>query len=204
MRVVALTGGIGAGKSTVGKKLAELGAVRVDADDLARRALAPGSAGLARVRELFGDAVFTAAGELDRAALGQIVFADANARKQLEGIVHPAVQELFASEVAAAREAGAAILVYEIPLLAENHAKGDPAVVSPLWDTVVTVEADPELRHARLLAHRGMSPAAARARIASQASREEREALADYVIETAGTEEETLAAAQQLWQILTS
>ncbi|WP_025133610.1 dephospho-CoA kinase [Leucobacter sp. PH1c] len=197
MTLIGLTGGIAAGKSTIGRRLAELGAIRIDADQLARDAVAVGSPGLARVAEAFGaDRVIRSDGSLDRAALGAIVFADAEALARLNGIVHPEVQRLFAEAQAAALAADPdAVVVYEIPLLVEA-ARELP------FDLVVVAEAPSEVRVARMVELRGMSEADARGRIANQASDAERRAVADVVIDTAGTEAETLAQVDALWDRL--
>ena len=197
MTLIGLTGGIAAGKSTIGRRLAELGAIRIDADQLARDAVAVGSPGLARVAKAFGaDRVIRSDGSLDRAALGAIVFADAEALARLNGIVHPEVQRLFAEAQAAARAADPdAVVVYEIPLLVEA-ARELP------FDLVVVAEAPREVRVARMVELRGMSEADARGRIANQASDAERRAVADVVIDTAGTEAETLEQVDALWDRL--
>lgn len=181
----------------IGRRLEELGAVRVDADQLARDAVAAGSPGLARVAERFGSELLTAAGELDRAALGSIVFGDAAALADLNAIVHPEVQRLLDARIDAAREAGAGVLVYEIPLLAETKGAGRD------WGLKVTAEAPVEARVARMIELRGMTEGDARARINNQASEAERRAIADVVIETGGTEAETLAQVDALWSELT-
>lgn len=201
MLLVALTGGIAAGKSTIGAQLEELGAIRIDADQLARAAVAPGSAGLEQIAARFGRELVTESGELDRAALGSIVFSDAQALQQLNAIVHPEVQRLFEAqllEVARAeRENGEqSVVVYEIPLLAET------AAANRSWDLVVTAEAPVETRVARMQELRGMSEEAARARIAQQADDESRRALADTVIDTGGTPEHTHDQVVRLWQQL--
>ncbi|GAA1624999.1 dephospho-CoA kinase [Leucobacter chromiireducens] len=194
MTVIALTGGIASGKSTIGRRLAELGASRIDADQLARDAVAPGTPGLARVAERFGaDRILTAAGELDRAALGAIVFQDAAALQDLNGIVHPEVAQLYAAAVAGARAANPdGLIVYEIPLLAETGRAGE-------FDLVVVADAPEEVRIARMVELRGMTEEDARRRIAQQATAEERLAIADVVIDTSGTEADTLAQVDALW-----
>ncbi|MHA3684455.1 dephospho-CoA kinase [Leucobacter sp. HY1908] len=201
MLLVALTGGIAAGKSTIGDQLEKLGALRIDADQLARDAVAPGSAGLRQIAGRFGRAVVTAEGELDRAALGNIVFSDQQALGDLNGIVHPEVQRLLNArlkEIERAERLGGepAIVVYEIPLLAETAA-GQRA-----WDLVVTAEAPVETRVARMQELRGMSEAAARARIAQQADEASRRAIADEVIDTGVTPEQTRDQVLRLWAVL--
>ncbi|UOR02979.1 dephospho-CoA kinase [Leucobacter allii] len=202
MTIIALTGGIAAGKSTIGRRLARLGAVRIDADALARDAVAPGTPGLARVVERFGSGILRADGALDRPALGRIVFADAEALAELNGIVHPEVRRLFDAAVASARSRDPeAVIVYEIPLLVESASD---VAAAPEWDLVVVAEAPAALRIERMVALRGMSETEARARIANQAGDEARRAAADVVIDTSGSEEETLAQVDRLWARLRS
>ncbi|PPF12372.1 dephospho-CoA kinase [Rathayibacter sp. AY1G1] len=196
MHLVALTGGIASGKSTVARRLAEHGAVVVDADVLAREVVEPGEPALAAIAERFGPSVIRADGALDRPALGAIVFSDAAARADLNAITHPAVtlrsQRLFAE---AAEADPAAVVVYDVPLLAEGRGAGE-------FDEVVVVHAPQHLRIERLVALRGLTEEEARARVSSQASDEERLALADVVIDSSGTLEETLARTDALWERL--
>jgi dephospho-CoA kinase len=196
MRIVGLTGGIAAGKSVVARRLAELGAVLVDADALAREVVEPGTPGLAAIRRRFGAAVIAPDGTLDRAALGAIVFSDADARADLNRITHPAVRqrshELFAEAAAADPDA---VVVYDVPLLVEG-TRGEE------FDRIVVVHAGREERLRRLVELRGMAPDEAARRIDAQASDEERLAIADDVIDTDGTLEETLRATDALWERL--
>lgn len=174
---IGLTGGIAAGKSTVSARLVERGAVLVDADQLARQVVAQGTPGLVAVVAEFGDEVLTPEGDLDRAALGALVFADPERRAALERIVHPLVRD-----AGSAREADAgpdAVVVHDIPLLVESGRADD-------FDVVVVVDAPEELQVQRLVTERGMSEADARARLAAQASRADRLAVADVVIENHG------------------
>jgi dephospho-CoA kinase len=192
MKLIALTGGIASGKSTIGRRLAELGAVRIDADQLAREAVAPGAPGLERVAERFG--------ELNRAALGGIVFGDPEALAALNGIVHPEVRRIADERIAAAEaDDPEAVVVYEIPLLVETGAVRDSD-----WDLVLVADAPAAQRIARMVELRGMSEADARARIAHQASDEDRRAVADRIIDTSGSEAETLAQVDALWSDLHS
>lgn len=170
--LVGLTGGIGAGKSTVAALCAEAGAVVVSADELARQVVSPGSPALAKVGALFGSQVISDSGELDRAALAQIVFADDAARAELEDVLHPAIQA--AASRAFAAVAPGSLVVYDIPLLTELRAEKD-------YDAVLVVETPVALRLERLV-KRGMTLADARARIEAQASDEERRAIADVVV----------------------
>ncbi|MCS5488243.1 dephospho-CoA kinase [Curtobacterium flaccumfaciens pv. beticola] len=199
MRIIGLTGGIAAGKSTVSRRWAEHGAVVVDADRLARDAVAPGSPGLAQVAERFGPGVIAADGSLDRPALGAVVFADPVARRDLEAITHPEVWRLAQQAFDAAEAADPdAVVVYDVPLLAE--ARGS----RPLrFDAVVVVDAPAEQRIERLVAHRGMSREEAERRVASQASDAERLALADHVVDATGTLEATIRSADAVWEQLT-
>lgn len=194
MTLIGLTGGIASGKSTIGARLAALGAVRIDADQLARDAVAEGSPGLARVVERFGAGVLRPDGSLDRAALGETVFADPEALASLNGIVHPEVRRLAEARIAEARSADpAAVIVYEIPLLVETDRGGE-------WDLVVVADAPIEQRIARMVTLRGMSETDARRRVANQASDAERRAVADVVIDTSGSEADTLAQVDRLWE----
>jgi dephospho-CoA kinase len=176
-----LTGGIGSGKSEVSRRLAERGAVIIDADIAARAVVAPGTPGLARVAESFGAGVLGPDGALDRERLGAIVFGDPDARATLNAIVHPLVGEwMRAAEQAAVREArGDLIVVHDVPLLAENRRAGG-------FDLVIVVDVPPELQIERLVTGRGMTAGQARARMAAQASREQRLAVADLVIDNSG------------------
>jgi len=199
VRIIGLTGGIAAGKSTVSRRWAEHGAVVVDADRLARDAVAPGSPGLAQVAERFGPGVIAADGSLDRPALGAVVFADPVARRDLEAITHPEVWRLAQQAFDAAEAADPdAVVVYDVPLLAE--ARGS----RPLhFDAVIVVNAPAAQRIERLVAHRGMARDEAERRVASQASDAERLALADHVVDATGTLEATIRSADAVWEQLT-
>ncbi|MDM7890294.1 dephospho-CoA kinase [Curtobacterium caseinilyticum] len=195
MRIIGLTGGIAAGKSTVSRRWAEHGAVVVDADQLARRAVEPGSPGLARVVERFGRGVLAPDGSLDRPALGSIVFADPAARKDLEGITHPEVWRLAQQAFDAAEAADPdAVVVYDVPLLAE--ARGSRPI---RFDAVVVVDAPAAVRVERLVEHRGMPRDEAERRVAAQASDADRLALADHVVDATGTEGDTVRSADEVW-----
>jgi dephospho-CoA kinase len=177
-----LTGGIGSGKSEVSRRLAAHGAVVIDADVAARAVVAPGTPGLARVVEAFGADIVGPDGALDRDRLGAIVFRDPASRTTLNAIVHPLVgQWMRAAERAAVDAAGGdLIIVHDVPLLAENRRAGD-------FDLVIVVDVSPELQLERLVGQRGMSPDQARARMAAQASRPQRLAVADLVIDNSGS-----------------
>lgn len=190
---VGLTGGVASGKSTVSARLAELGAVVVDADLLARQVVSPGSEGLAAVVAEFGDDVLAEDGSLDRAALGALVFADEGRRRALEAIVHPLVRAAGARLEAAAGPG--AVVVHDIPLLVETGQ-------AEAFDVVVVVDTPVEEQLRRMVVHRGMPEVDARARIAAQATREARLAVADVVIDNTGTVEELLARVDELWTTL--
>lgn len=186
--LVGLSGGVGSGKSTVAALLAAHGAVVIDADAVAREVVEPGTPGFAAVVSRFGDAV-VADGRLDRAALAGIVFADERARADLNAIVHPLVGARTAELTAAAGPDR--VVVYDVPLLVESGlAHG--------FDAVVMVLADADVR-LRRLAGRGMSEGDARARMAAQASDDERRAVADEIIENNGTIDDLAAAVDALW-----
>src|SRR5437773_2168582 len=174
MLLVGLTGGIGAGTSTVARMLAERGALVIDADDLARRAIDPGTPGFDAVVKAFGPEALTSHGEIDRNRLAALVFADEEARRKLEAIVHPEVARLFAQQAARYRDTHN-VVVYAVPLLVESGLQGT-------FDVVVVVTAEREARLARLAAAREMSPDDAKSRMDAQLPDEEREAAADVVI----------------------
>ena len=178
---VGLTGGIASGKSTVAGMLVELGAVVIDADLIAREVVAPGTPGLAAIVEAFGPDVLTADGSLDRPRLGSVVFADDAARERLNAITHPLVGARTAELEEAARASGR-LVVNDIPLLVEVG-------YAALFDEVVVVDVPVELQVERAVA-RGMDEADVRARIAAQATREQRRAAATYLIENTGTRED--------------
>jgi dephospho-CoA kinase len=181
LRRVGLTGGVASGKSTVAAMLAELGAVVIDADALAREVVAKGTPGLAAVVEEFGEELLGPDGELDRPAMGRLVFSDEGARRRLEAIIHPLVFERI---VELEEEAPAdAVVVHDIPLLAENGRGGD-------FDVVIVVDAPAELQLERMTGDRGWTDEDARSRISAQASREDRRAIATHLIENTGTRED--------------
>lgn len=194
MRSVGLTGGIGAGKTAVVRRLAEHGAVIVDSDLISREVVAPGTPGLAAVAAEFGPDVLTADGGLDRARLGAVVFADPARRAALNAIVHPLVATRSAEIQLAADPA--AVVVHDVPLLAENQ-------LQDRYDAVIVVDAAPEAQLDRLVRLRGMTEADARARMAAQATRAERLAIADIVIANDGTLDELHARVDEAWRRLT-
>jgi dephospho-CoA kinase len=189
---IGLTGGIGAGKSTVSAALAEHGAVVVDADRIAREVVEPGTPGLAAVVAAFGGQVLTGDGALDRPALAAVVFADPAARARLDAIVHPLVRRRATELERAAREADAdAVVVHDVPLLVETGQAAS-------YDLVLVVETGDEFRVPRLVA-RGLTEDDARARIAAQATDEQRRAVADVVLRNDGTPEELRAQVDRFW-----
>ena len=188
---VGLTGGIGSGKSEVSKRLAALGAVVVDADQAARAVVEPGTPGLARIVETFGPGVLQEDGSLDRAKLAEIVFADEEARGRLNAIVHPLVHESMVAADAAARSRGDAVVVHDVPLLAEGGRGGQ-------FDVVIVVDVPPEVQVERL-AGRGMPADQARARMAAQVTREKRLAVADIVIDNSGTLDDLDRRVAEVW-----
>ncbi|KIQ61693.1 dephospho-CoA kinase [Kitasatospora griseola] len=190
---IGLTGGIGAGKSEVSRQLAALGAVIVDSDLIAREVVAPGTPGLAAVVAEFGPEVLLPDGALDRPALGRIVFGDPARLAALNAIVHPLVRARSAELEAAAGPD--AIVVYDVPLLAENG-------LAPLYDLVVVIDVPDVERLRRLTALRGMPEDEARARMAAQATREDRLAVADLVLDNSGDLDALTARVRELWRQL--
>jgi dephospho-CoA kinase len=191
MLKVGLTGNIAAGKSAVARRWRELGAFVVDADELARRVVEPGTPALGRIVETWGESVLDG-GELDRAALRRIVFADPEARERLEEIVHPAVAAMRDEAFRAAAEAGHPLVVADIPLLFE-------AGLAQEFDVVVLVDAPEETRLARLVGDRGMDPEEARRMIRAQMPSELKRAHADVVIENARSRAELNLRAETVW-----
>lgn len=189
---VGLTGNVASGKSSVAAVWREQGAAVIDADELARRAVEPGSPGLARVREAFGDAVMTG-NALDRAALRRIVFADSAARSRLEAIVHPEVGRLRETEEARLRERGVNLVVHEIPLLFEVGLDDE-------FDRIVLVDAPPELRQERLVRDRGLAPAEARALMDAQMPSAEKRRRSDVVLDNTGSLEALGEEAAGVWR----
>jgi len=187
--VVGLTGGIGSGKSLAAQFFSQLGALVIDADQLARSAIERGSEGFDEVLLRFGDTVLIN-GDIDRVALGQIVFENPQAKKDLEAIIHPRIRAEF-EEAVASLEADQ-IMVYEIPLLVETNA-------ADRFDFIVTVESQPELRKARLRA-RGMFHSDIEKRMASQATEEQRREIADCVLTNDGSEDELLRQVENIWE----
>lgn len=194
MLKVGLTGGIGSGKSEVSARLAERGALVIDADKIAREVVEPGTPGLAAVVAEFGEDVLLPSGALDREKVGRIVFADAGRLAALNAIVHPLVGDRM-QELMDAAPAGA-VVVYDVPLLAENG-------LAPMYDEVVVVDAPEDVQLDRLVARRGMTEEDARARMANQASRADRRAVATRVIDNSGTLDDLKTQVDALWEALT-
>ena len=188
MRVIGLTGGIGSGKSLAAEYFADLGALVIDADQLARAAIERGSEGFDEVVAIFGDSILKN-GDIDRRALGELVFKDPTKKAALESIIHPWVRSEF--EAAVASLTGNQTLVYEIPLLFETGG-------AKRFETVITVEAPMEKRVERLR-EKGLHLSEIEARIAAQATREERVSIADYVIENNGSKDELLRQVENIW-----
>lgn len=189
--ILGLTGGIGSGKSSVSRLLAQHGAVVIDADVVAREVVAPGTPGLAAVLEEFGQDVALPDGSLDREALGQLVFADDEARGRLNAILHPLIGARTAELWAQAE--GADVLVHDVPLLVE-------AGLQDSYDQVIVVDVPPEVQLDRLVRLRGMSMEDAQRRIAAQAPREVRLAAATEVIDNSGSPEDLERAVERLWK----
>ena len=197
---VGLTGGIGSGKSEVSRLLAAHGAVIIDADMAAREVVAPGTPGLAQIAEAFGPGVLGPDGALDRERLGAIVFHDPALRAKLNAIVHPLVREWMTVAERAAAEAAAAtgrdlIVVHDVPLLAESRRADG-------FDLVIVVDVPPELQVERLARQRGMTPDQARARMAAQASRDQRRAIAGVVIDNSGSLDDLDRRVAEVWAFL--
>lgn len=194
--MVGLTGGIGSGKSTVSSLLADKGAVIIDADRISRDVMAPGGAAYQAVVDRFGDAVLATDGTIDRAAVAEIVFRDKEALGDLNAITHPVIGRVMMEQLVEARASGR-VVVMDIPLLAEGRGGSRYGL-----DSVVVVDTPVELALERLVKARGMSEEDARARMANQASRQERRALADHVIDNSGSLEHLRSEVDRVWDCL--
>lgn len=195
LRVFALTGGIASGKSTVARHWRSLGLPVVDADELSRRVVAPGTPGLAAIVERFGPSVIDDGGALDRGALGRIVFGNPAARRDLEAIVHPRVQQAAAEELARIAAAGRELACYEVPLLFET---GQQDAYRP----VVVVAVDEATQLERAMQRDGLGAGEARARIAAQMPLAEKVARADYVVDNSGPIPSTLESARRVLEAI--
>jgi dephospho-CoA kinase len=195
MLLAGLTGGMGVGKSTVARMLERRGAVVIDADVLARQALLPGTPGYTKVTELFGPGIIGTDGDIDRAALAKRVFSDGEARVALESITHPEVFRLLSESLEDYRDSDR-IVVFDAPLIVETG-------FASACDAVVVVTAPEETQLARVMQERGMTEAAARARLQAQAPASEKERFADFVIRNDGSIEELQSAVDALWNELT-
>ena len=191
MRVVGLTGGIGSGKSLAAEYFADLGAMVIDADQLARSAIERGSTGFDEVVTVFGDSILKN-GDIDRRALGELVFKDPELKSKLENIIHPWVRNEFEEAVTSLK--GDEVLVYEIPLMFETNAQDR-------FDVVITVEAAMDNRISRLRA-KGLHISEIESRIAAQTTREQRESIADFLIENDGSEDDLLRKVENIWDEL--
>ncbi len=195
--VVGLTGGIGSGKSTVARMLEAHGARIVDADRIAREVVAPGSEALEAIRARFGQGVFDLDGNLDRPALGALVFADPAARRDLEAITHPRIGAVAARETEAARAAGVPVVVYEAALIVENRLYEG-------LDALIVVASAPKTQVERVVERDGLSEDEAHRRLAAQLPLAEKVKVADYVVDNDGTLEETRSQVDAIWRELTS
>lgn len=200
MKLIALTGGIAAGKSTIARRFEELGAWHIDADQLAREAVEPASAGYQAIRAEFGDGVLAADGTLDRAALAAIVFGSPERLTALNNIVHPEVRRLLLERLnRIERDDPHAVVIYDVPLLVE--AQHDDELH---WNLVLVAHAPADVRVQRMIELRGMTREEAESRIANQSADEERLAIADHVIETGGDEQHTIDQVDALWRDISS
>lgn len=195
MHLIGLTGGIASGKSTVAAELTRHGATVIDADALAREVVEPGQPALAEITARFGRDVITAEGQLDRAKLGSIVFADPDARRDLERITHPRVRDLMQRRIAAALAADADLIVAEVPLLFETRTEA-------LYEGVMLVYAPADVQLARLTARDGIDEAAARQRLSAQMPIEEKRARATWVIDNSATVDSTREQISRWWNAL--
>jgi dephospho-CoA kinase len=197
MTLVALTGGIGAGKSTIAQRLSAHGAHVFDADEFARQVVRAGEQGLEQIRERFGPSVISDDGSLDRSALGRIVFGDEQALRDLEAITHPAIQALARQTFSAIQRSDPdAVIVYEIPLFVETGAE------TSHWDEIIVADAPAEMRIARLEQERGLDRSEAERRVKKQATDAQRREVATQVIDTSRSIQDTLEQVDRLWERL--
>jgi dephospho-CoA kinase len=191
-RILGLTGGIGSGKSSVARILENLGAKIIDADKLARDAVAPESDGLGKIRALFGDHILTPEGQLDRQATAKIVFSDAQALASLNAIIHPEVQRLAVESMRQLMDVGASVIIYDVPLLYENG-------LEKTLPEVIVVHVPPDVQRERVRTRDGLSDTEITARIEAQANLDEKAKKADYLIDNRGTRDNTVRQVQALW-----
>ena len=196
MEVVALTGGVGSGKSTVAGMLRELGATVIDADEAARAVVEPGTPGFLQIRDAFGER-YVRAGRLDRAALAELVFHDPEALRRLNEITHPLVRQWMAERQQEAEARGEERVVLDIPLLFENG-------LQDAFATILLVYAPPDLQLRRLVEGRGFTDEDARARIAAQLPMAEKRGRATYVIDNSGSPSETRRQVEEIWSRISS
>ena len=196
MKLIGLTGGVGSGKSTVAEMFRELGAAIVDADEATHSVYAPDTPGFDAIVAEFGRQ-YVHDGEIDRRKLGELIFNDPFARRRLNAIVHPLVRDWMAARTVEAVDAGAEIVIQDVPLLFENDLQG-------LFSSTVLVYASPETQVARLMQERGISRERADSMLASQMPIDEKRVLADYVIENGGTREETRRQVDEVWATVRS
>ncbi|HKW73594.1 MAG TPA: dephospho-CoA kinase [Candidatus Dormibacteraeota bacterium] len=196
MKLIGLTGGVGSGKSTVAEMFRELGAAIVDADEATHSVYAPGTPGFDAIVAEFGSQ-YVHDGEIDRRKLGELIFNDPFARKRLNAIVHPLVREWMATRTVEAVDAGAEIVIQDVPLLFENDLQG-------LFSSTVLVYASAETQVARLIQERGISRERAESMLASQMPIDEKRVLADYVIDNGGTREDTRRQVEEVWATVRS
>jgi dephospho-CoA kinase len=201
--VLGLSGGIGSGKSTVTAMLAELGATVIDADAIVHELQAPGTALVAEIAREFGPSVLTADGALDRKALGAIVFADEAARARLGALVHPKVGEEIYRRTQAARQAGVALIVLDVPLLFEGRRAGSGTAARMGYDSTLLVWVPVEVQVERTIARDGCTRAEAQARIDAQMPIDEKKAMADRVVDNSGTLEQTREQVGRIYAELT-
>jgi dephospho-CoA kinase len=203
-RIVGLSGGIGSGKSTVAALFAELGATVIDADAIVHELQAPGSPVLVELADAFGSAILDADGALDRDALGQIVFRDADARKRLGSIMHPRVGVEMMKRLAVGRESGAPLIVLDIPLLFEGIKAGSGISTQLAFDATIVVYVPEPLQIERQLARDSCTPETAKRRVEAQLSIEEKKHLADFVIDNSGSFDATRDQVRELFSKLTA
>jgi len=203
-RLAGLSGGIGSGKSTVSAMFAELGATVLDADAIVHELQAPGAPLLAEIAEAFGAQVLTAQGALDRAALGDVVFRDAEARQRLNRLVHPRVGAEMARRAARAREQGVPLVVLDIPLLFEGRRAGTATASAMGYDTTILVWVPVETQIERTVARDGCTREEAERRVAAQMPIDEKKALADIVIDNSGSLEHTREQVERVYAELTA